>query len=184
MHAVAPRIPRGHAGRESPLAGQELDCVVERAQAGDQRAFEVLVVEFGPRLHRFLAAQVWDDGDARDTLQETLFSAWQALPRLRDRTKFWPWLAGIAAHKAGDAVRRRAPVPQSERQDRWEPEESGLVELKQAIAGLPTRLREVVLLRYLLQLSEDEVARALCIRIGTVKSRAARARERLARELA
>lgn len=183
MHAVAPRIPRRSPGRESALGGRELDGVVERAQAGDQRAFEVLVAEFGPRLHRFLAVQVWDDGDARDALQETLLAAWQELPRLRDRTKLWPWLAGIAAHKAGDAVRRKAPAPRGDRLDRSEAADSGVVELKEAIAGLPARLREVVLLRYLLQLSEQEVARALGIRVGTVKSRAARARERLAREL-
>ena len=58
-------------------------------------------------------------------------------------------------------------------------EDESLFEIREAILALPPNLRDVLLLRYLLQLSEEEAAAALGIRIGTVKSRTARARAAL-----
>jgi RNA polymerase sigma-70 factor, ECF subfamily len=154
---------------------------VRRAQKGSEDAFEELVRSFGPRLHRFLAVRLGDERDARDALQETLIAAWQGLPRLRDADRFWPWLAGIAANKATDAVRRRSS------QNGHRPELAaavvadahGALAVRQALDRLPERWREVLLLRLVLGLSEEETAAALGVRVGTVKSRSARARARL-----
>ena len=92
--------------------------------------------------------------------------------------RFWPWLCGIAAHKAADAGRRRVEVSDREPD---EPRAAGdrRLEIREALAALPEPFREVLLLRYLLQLSEEEVAEALGIRVRTVKSRSARARKAL-----
>jgi RNA polymerase sigma factor (sigma-70 family) len=58
-------------------------------------------------------------------------------------------------------------------------EEEGLLEIREALFALPAHFREVLLLRYFVQLSEEEVAEALGVRVGTVKSRSARARKAL-----
>ena len=153
--------------------------LVARARLGSTSAFEQLVREFGPRVYRFLVLRLANESDARDALQETLIAAWQRLPTLRELDRFWPWLVGIAAHKAADVVRKRRPSALERADDRTAPGPAAVVELREAIAGLPPALRDVVLLRYLLHLSEQETAAALGVRVGTVKSRAARARRRI-----
>jgi RNA polymerase sigma-70 factor (ECF subfamily) len=151
--------------------------LVRRAQLGSVAAFEQLVIARGPHLHRFLAVRLRDDADALDALQETLAAAWQGLPSLRTGSRFWPWLCGIAVRKAADVARRRVPT------SGVEPETSaaadGTLEQREALAALPDRQREVVLLRYVVGLSEEEAAEALGVRVGTVKSRSARARKAL-----
>jgi RNA polymerase sigma-70 factor (ECF subfamily) len=144
--------------------------------------FEAFVLPYVQRLYRFLVLRLGDERDARDSLQETLLAAWQGLPQLREKDRPWSWLAGIAAHKASDSARRRyraVSLPNVE-----EPyEEDDTNEVLAALERLPAAAREVLLLRYLLRLSEVEVAGVLGVRVGTVKSRAARARRLLLEEL-
>lgn len=145
-------------------------------------AFESLVAPYAQRLYRFLVVRLGDEREARDALQETLLAAWQGLPRLRERDRPWAWLAGIAANKAADSARRRVPVvPLRETEPGYEPDAAR--EVAAALAKLPAVAREVLLLRYLLRLSEAETAAVLGIRVGTVKSRASRARRLLREEL-
>jgi RNA polymerase sigma factor (sigma-70 family) len=144
--------------------------------------FEALVVPYVQRLYRFLVLRLGDERDARDALQETLLAAWQSLPQLRDKDRPWAWLVGIAAHKASDNARRRArSIAPTRRDEAYEGE--GAADVLAALERLPAAAREVLLLRYLLRLSEVEVAAVLGVRVGTVKSRAARARRRLIEEL-
>jgi RNA polymerase sigma factor (sigma-70 family) len=144
--------------------------------------FEAFVLPYVQRLYRFLVLRLGDERDARDSLQETLLAAWQGLPRLREQDRAWSWLAAIAAHKASDNTRRRfraAPLPSLEQTY----EDDNAADVLAALERLPAAAREVLLLRYLLRLSEVEVAEVLGVRVGTVKSRAARARRRLLEEL-
>ncbi|HWL33198.1 MAG TPA: RNA polymerase sigma factor [Gaiellaceae bacterium] len=152
--------------------------LVRRAQLGSAAAFEQLVVSFGPAIHRFLSYRLGNDGETRDALQETLTAAWQGLPRLEDPSKLRAWLLGIAANKAADAARRRLPsaVHGLEPHGR---EDDTLLELREAILALPPKFRDVLLLRYVLDCSEEETAAALGIRLGTLKSRTNRARAAL-----
>jgi RNA polymerase sigma-70 factor (ECF subfamily) len=144
--------------------------------------FEAFVSPYVQRLYRFLVLRLGDERDARDSLQETLLAAWQGLPQLREKDRPWSWLAGIAAHKASDSARRRLrAVPLSSVDEPYE--EGDAADVLAALERLPVSAREVLLLRYLLRLSEVEVAGVLGIRVGTVKSRAARARRRLLEEL-
>ena len=155
---------------------------VQQAPASVPLAFESLVAPYAQRLYRFLVVRLGDEREARDALQETLLAAWQGLPQLRERDRPWGWLAGIAANKAADSARRRAPVvPLPETELGYE--HGGPSEIAAALAKLPRSAREVLLLRYLLRLSEEETAAALGVRIGTVKSRASRARRLLQEEL-
>lgn len=155
----------------------------QREAVGASSAFESLVAPYAQRLYRFLVVRLGDEREARDALQETLLAAWQGLPQLRERDRPWAWLAGIAANKAADSARRRAPaVPLTDAEPGYE--HGGPSDVASALAKLPHSAREVLLLRYLLRLSESETAAVLGIRVGTVKSRASRARRLLLEELA
>jgi RNA polymerase sigma-70 factor, ECF subfamily len=173
-------LPQPHAERRTPTR-ERVDLpepeLVRRAQLGSSAAFEQLAVARGPALYRYLAVRLRDEGDARDVLQETLVAAWQRLPSLREAERFWPWLCGIAAHKAVDAARRRRP--EHIREIAVSPPDDDIVAFRDAVAALPEHFRQVLLLRYLLGLTEAEVADALGMRVGTVKSRTARARKAL-----
>jgi RNA polymerase sigma-70 factor (ECF subfamily) len=148
-----------------------------------ESAFDELVEPYVQRLYRFLVVRLGHEADARDALQETLLAAWLGLPELRERDRPWAWLVGIAAHKAADSARRRKRRPS------LEPAGVGYTETQSsetraALARLPLKAREVLLLRYFARLSEEETASVLGVRVGTVKSRAARARALLLQELA
>ena len=175
--------PHARARDAADLDAGELVRTVARARLGSTAAFEQLVRAFAPRVYRFLVLRLGDESDAHDTLQETLLAAWQGLPRLRDAAAFWPWLAGIAANKAADSRRRRRLSAPEHVALAGAAEMTAATELKAAIVELPPTLRDVLLLRYLLQLSEEETATALGVRVGTVKSRAARARRRIGRAI-
>lgn len=165
-------------GRPDRLSGSPDAELVRRAQLGSAAAFEQLVVRYGDRLHRYISLELRHESDAHDAFQESLTAAWHGLPSLRQADRFWPWLVGIASHKVADVFRRRSRAgevtPELERDD-----DGTLVELRGAMAALPPAFREVLLLRYLLGLSEEEAAVTLGVRIGTVKSRSARARKAL-----
>ena len=155
---------------------------MRRAQLGSAAAFEELVVRHGSRLYGYLAVQLRHESDAHDALQDTLTAAWRGLPGLRNAERFQPWLFGIASNKAADAARRRLPTSDAEGRSEGSRGDEQL-ELREALATLAPHLREVLLLRYLLGLSEAEVAEALGVRVGTVKSRTARAKRALAEAL-
>lgn len=150
--------------------------VVARARDGSSEAFERLVHTHGARLYRFLALRVGDERDARDAMQETLVTAWRSLPTLRRLDHFWPWLVGIAAHKAADVARSRRPTVALEEELVASSDGLQWVEIRETLDALPPRLREILLLRFFLALSEEETAVALKVPVGTVKSRTARAR--------
>ena len=147
-------------------------------------AFQGLVAPFIQRLYRFLAVRLGDEREAKDALQETLVAAWLGLSRLRAQDDPWPWLAGIAAHKAADVARRRRTVlPLTDDAGGAAETDDGSADVRAAFSRLPVKAREILLLRYYLRLSEEETAAALGLRLGTVKSRAARARKLLLGEL-
>jgi RNA polymerase sigma factor (sigma-70 family) len=146
------------------------------------RDFEAFVSPYVQRLYRFLVLRLGDERDARDALQETLLAAWQGAPELRERERPWSWLVGIAAHKATDSARRRARAARPTTLERRSGDDD-TADVLDALQRLPAAAREVLLLRYLLRLSEAEVAAVLGVRVGTVKSRAARARRQLLEEL-
>jgi RNA polymerase sigma factor (sigma-70 family) len=162
-----------------------------RAQRGDARAYEELV-----RPHQEIAFRVAyvitrNTADAEDATQDGLVKAWRALGRFRTSEPMRPWLLQIVANEARNrrrsAGRREqlalraanvsgeaAPSPEDATLDADERSR-----LLAALEQLPDDARQVLACRYLLQLSEEETAAALDIARGTVKSRSARALERL-----
>ena len=114
---------------------------------------------------RFLVAGVGRDA-ADDCFQETFLAAMKAYPKLRDGSNLRAWVLTIASHKAIDhhRARRRAPVTVGDapepREHEPPPEPDDDVAWR-AVRALPTRQREVLLLRYAADMSHREVAAAL-----------------------
>lgn len=127
------------------------------------------------------------DGD--DAVQEAFMNGWAGLPAYRGEAPFHSWLLRIVANEARN--RRRSSVRRAARELRVagpdvapSAESSALADerrrrLTAAVDALPDKLRDVVACRHLLELTEAETAAVLGIPAGTVKSRSARALDRL-----
>jgi RNA polymerase sigma-70 factor, ECF subfamily len=156
--------------------------IVRTAAAGDHRAFEVIVRTYQEPVVRFLAHLLSDRALADDVAQETFLRCYQKLDHYSFEGHFSTWLLRVA-HNAGiDAIRSRV---RRERLDARPPVSATdpvlRAELVAALASLPVRLREPLLLVEVTGLRYREAAEVLGVPEGTVKSRVAHARARLAR---
>lgn len=180
------------------MSDRELDQVlVERAQKGDKRAFELLVSKYHRKLGRLLSRMVRDAAEVEDITQEAFIKAYRALPGFRGESAFYTWLYRIAINTAKNhlvAQSRRPPSDDIDAQDAEQfagdtglkeyatPEHMVLRdEIEQTIAAaiedLPEELRTAITLREFEGLSYEEIAAAMDCPIGTVRSRIFRARE-------
>ncbi|HEY5662135.1 MAG TPA: sigma-70 family RNA polymerase sigma factor [Gaiellaceae bacterium] len=177
------------------MVGRPLDEseLIRRAQRGDAHAYEELVTAYQGIAFRTAYVIARNAADAEEAAQDGFVKAWRALGRFRDGSPFRPWLLRIVANEASNRRRsagRRASL--ALRAAAEEPSggaapspEAALLTSEQratllaAVEELPEDQRDVVALRYFLDLSEAEVAETLAIPQGTVKSRTARALERL-----
>jgi RNA polymerase sigma factor (sigma-70 family) len=175
----------------------ELDdaTAVARARAGDLDAYEVLVAHYTAAAHR--AAVLLGAGpDADDVVQEALVKAYRQLSRYRGESGFRPWLLAIVANETRNLHRSRSrrdgvllrAAAQTGLTLAPDPAESVEANerrrhLVDQLRRLDQRDREVLVCRYLLDLSEAETAVALGWPKGTVKSRTARALGRLREHL-
>src|SRR6266704_4024658 len=96
------------------MGDREIDQqLVERAQRGDKRAFELLVLKYQRKLGRLLSRLVRDPGEVEDVTQEAFIKAYRALPSFRGDSAFYTWLYRIAINTAKNylvAIGRRAPT--------------------------------------------------------------------------
>jgi RNA polymerase sigma-70 factor (ECF subfamily) len=159
-----------------------------RARRGDARAYESLVEEHQAIAFRTAYLITGSAADAEEAAQEAFVRAWLALRRFRRGAEFRPWLLAIVANEARNRVRnRRRREGLAERaagELAWQPPAAeapamGDGRLREALATLPERDRSVLACRFVLDLGEAETAAVLGIPVGTVKSRSARALERL-----
>lgn len=178
-------------GSLSGLMTAQDSLLAHRARDGDQRAFGELVRRHQDGVFRFVLRMTGSRDEAMDLTQDTFIKAWQALPRWQPQAQFRTWLFQIARNGALDLLRRRetlqfvpieddavfaAPQPTPEEQ-LDQRQRLGLLDA--ALRQLPPEHREVLLLREIEQLSYADIAAALQIQEGTVKSRIARARAAL-----
>jgi RNA polymerase sigma-70 factor (ECF subfamily) len=187
------------------MGDREIDQqLVERAQRGDKKAFELLVVKYQRKLARLLSRFIRDAGEIEDVTQEAFIKAYRALPSFRGDSAFYTWLYRIGINTAKNylvAMGRRAPTStefDSEDAETFEdgdqlrdvntPEAELLSkEIAQTVNDtmqqLPEELRTAITLREIEGLSYEDIAASMNCPIGTVRSRIFRAREAIAEKL-
>lgn len=157
--------------------------LVARAQQGDRDAFTDIVDGLGGRLHAIAFSVLRDRELARDATQQTLLSAWQELPQLRDPDRFEAWACRILVnhcHREGRKAARWLPA-MSGRPDRepTAPDDTAAViardRVERAFRELNIDQRLVIVLNYYLDLPPAVIADHLDIPVGTVHSRIHRA---------
>jgi RNA polymerase sigma-70 factor (ECF subfamily) len=187
------------------MSEREIDSqLVARAQRGDKRAFELLVVKYQRKLGRLLARFIRDPAEVEDVTQEAFIKAYRALPAFRGDSAFYTWLYRIGINTAKNylmALGRRAPTSTEVGAEDAEGFEDGeqlrdintpeSVLLSTEIARtvnatideLPEELRTAIQLREIEGMSYEDIARIMDCPIGTVRSRIFRAREAIAERL-
>ncbi|MGH2747110.1 MAG: RNA polymerase sigma factor [Actinomycetota bacterium] len=166
--------------RNEDSAEERIEKLVRRARAGDKNAFGELYRQYHGAIFR-LARFALGEG-AEDVVSETFVRAWAGLPRYR-RTgaPFVSWLYAIARHIVSDEIRRRQRSARAspDAHDAYEESHDDRLDLAAAIARLPRRQRQVVEMKYLLGLTNPEVAAALGISTGAVNTKQWRALQSL-----
>ena len=177
--------------------------LVERANAGDQRAFGLLVLKYQHRIFGLISRYVRDADEVQDVAQEAFIKAYKALPNFRGESAFYTWLYRIAINTAKNYLTsqgRRPPSSDVEAdeaeyygggealQEVATPENLALTdEIKRtvfaAIEALPEDLRTAITLREMEGLSYEEIAEIMDCPVGTVRSRIFRAREAIDKKL-
>jgi RNA polymerase sigma-70 factor (ECF subfamily) len=177
----------------------ELDTLLERCRQGDDLAWEALVREYQGRIFGLSLHYMRDREEARDAAQEIFLRVYTRLDSLVEGEAFLPWLLRLARNCCIDRLRRRevrtpafavaldeahalaSPEPS--------PEEAALeqarlgardVLLHRALGELSEKNRQMILLKNRQELKLEEIAELLSLPLGTVKSRAHRARIELA----
>ena len=187
------------------MADRDVDQkLVERAQAGDKRAFDLLVTKYQRKLGRLLSRFIRDPAEVEDVAQEAFVKAYRALPSFRGDSAFYTWLYRIGINTAKNylvAMGRRAPTTTEFDSDEAESFEDGdqlrdintpenvlaskeiAATVQAAMEDLPEDLRTAIELREIEGLSYEEIANIMNCPIGTVRSRIFRAREAIAAKL-
>ena len=177
--------------------------LVQRVQAGDKKAFDVLVMKYQQRIVHVITGFVHDPTEALDVAQEAFIKAYRALPSFRGDSAFYTWLYRIAINTSKNHITahsRRPPLHDVNAIDaarfydvpalkEFETPESKLLneELQQviynAIETLPEDTATAIKLRELDGMSYNEIAQIMECPIGTVRSRIFRAREAIDKQI-
>jgi RNA polymerase sigma-70 factor (ECF subfamily) len=164
--------------------------LVIRCQAGDASAFEELVAAYAARLRYFLLKLLGKHDAAEDAMQDVWLDVHRALPRLRRPEAFCAWLYRIARDRAFRTLRRTRPEhPFVDAADvAVESDEEGFSaedaeRIHTALDTLSAEHREVLLLRFIEDLSYEEIAQVTGCGLGTVKSRIHYAKHLLRQEI-
>lgn len=171
-------------------------ALVAAAQGGDRNALDQLLRRHYDRIHAVCRRIAGGTRDADDACQEALIKITRSLPRFDGRSSFGTWAYRIATNAALDELRKRDRRPSlhvvgdEDRPEDVDPSGSARIEhvsdrllLDAAIAELSEDLRAALVLRDVADLDYGEIANALDVPLGTVKSRIARARAALADHL-
>lgn len=177
---------------------QEL-TIIRRVQHGDTEAFSMLVAAYEKNVFNVALQMTGNREDAQDMAQEAFLKAYTSLSSFRGDSRFSSWLYRIVSNVCLDYLRRQNRRPKSSltvEDDEGEtveldiPDESqspeALLERKltreavrRGLRELPPEQRQILLLREIQGLSYDEIAEAMDLEPGTVKSRIFRARKKL-----
>lgn len=186
------------------MSEREVDQVlVERAQAGDRRAFDLLVLKYQQRIAALIGRYLRDSAEVLDVTQEAFLKAYRALPGFRGESAFYTWIYRIAINTVKNymvAQSRRPPGDDVDAElaeqmdmgaalrDSATPEREALTDeiahtVQAALDALPDDLRTAIMFREIDGMSYEEIATAMECPIGTVRSRIFRAREAIDKRL-
>lgn len=166
---------------------EDQECVALCLQ-GEREAFSELVGRYQNRIYRFILRMTGGREEALELTQDTFLKAYQGLAGWQPDALFRTWLFRIASNTAMDSLRRRKVVqyvPLGEDMDFPDHGETPEAQLQRSerygilastLQQLPNEYREILLLREIEEMSYSDIAQALDLREGTVKSRIARAR--------
>lgn len=181
------------------MTREEEDELISRVQKGDKTSFEKLVLENQKKVYNLALRMVGNEEDALDMSQEAFIKAYNSIALFRGDSRFSVWLYRLTTNVCLDFLRaegrkahnslsyiseeneeKEIEIPD----DRFSPENVvEKTELREAVnrglLSLPKDYRAVLLLREIDGLSYEEIADALSLEVGTVKSRIFRARKRL-----
>jgi RNA polymerase sigma factor (sigma-70 family) len=178
--------------------------LVDLARAGDREAFRDIMTRCNQRLFRIARAVVRDEAEAEDVLQEAYTRAFAAIAGFRGEAGVATWLTRIVLNEAHGRLRRRRTTvdlgqvetaqehgqilsfPSPSRREDPEAEAAHVqirAILERAVDALPEPFRLVFILREIEELSAEETARHLDLKVETVKTRLHRARRRLRQSL-
>jgi len=177
--------------------------LVQRVQAGDKKAFDVLILKYQQRIVHVITGFVHDPVEALDVAQEAFIKAYRAIPNFRGDSAFYTWLYRIAINTAKNHLTSRARRPPAVDVDamdatnfydapelkEFETPESSLISdelqqtIHQAIQDLPEDTATAIKLRELEGMSYEEIAQVMECPIGTVRSRIFRARDAIDKQI-
>ena len=164
------------------------ELLVEQFSRGDESVFERIVEHYSAEVAALANRLLGWPGDVEDVTQDVFLAAFLGLKKFRCDCRLRTWLFTITINKCRSHRHRRLlrlrPLPQSptSRESPLNAEDFDCV--RRAVAGLPARYREPVVLAYLQGLETDEISRMLGISKNALHVRLSRARERLKKDLA
>jgi len=168
--------------------------LIEEILKGKSSIYELLILKYQNQLFATVINIVKDEDLAQDIVQESFLKAYESLNSLRDRNQFYPWIKRIAINESLMKIDRNKRYvdmyDESQEEDDYffnsitdekNPEKELLDEemrryVRKYVESLPSKLRTVIILREVEDLSYEEIAEILNIPIGTVRSRLFNAR--------
>ncbi|MEZ5246823.1 MAG: sigma-70 family RNA polymerase sigma factor [Acidimicrobiales bacterium] len=169
--------------------------LISAAQRGDRKALDQLLRLHQDRIHAVCRRLAGNDADAMDATQEALIAIVKGLPRFDGRAKFSTWAYRVATNACLDELRRRGRRPEPGLPEFETTEHASIgasaprdpaetvaarLDVDRGLADLPEEFRTAVILRDVAGLDYAEIAEVLGVAPGTVRSRIARGRGRLA----
>ena len=206
MSSAFPKTRKSYTGRSDFAAGTNISdlSLVRCAQSGERRAFDRLVLKYRPRVVKLAMRYTRNPADAEDATQETFIRAYRGLQHFRCESRFYTWLYRIASNCARNLLKARgrdlligaddladdhnSAHPPARLQELETPEELTLTDdvrgmVNATLDSLSEEHRRVITLREIDGLSYKEIASAMSIPVGTVRSRVFRARDLIDRQL-
>lgn len=157
--------------------------LIEKARQGDGKAFAELMQNHMQSMYKVAKAIIWSDEDIADVIQDTIFSCWRNLGKLKEPKYFKTWMTRILVNHCKDHIKNQMSHLSEDLLSEVGAKDSTLenIEWKETLKLLDERYRLVMILYYVEGFCTSEIGKILDIPEATVRTRLARGREKLAK---